>query len=87
MSDSKDIVLEQSAPPHAEKVIEAVLEKTEEVVRELITSPEVAKLAEVVDSDLSGASWSCLLLGFLISVKIRPHSPAKSVAPSSKETN
>jgi len=87
MSDSKDVVLEQSVPPHSEKVIEAVLEKTEDLVRELVKSPEVSRLTEVVDSDLSGASWSCSLFGFLISVKIRPHSPAKSVAPSSKETN
>jgi hypothetical protein len=87
MSDSKDIIFEPSAPPQTEKVIEAVLEKTEDLVRELVTSPEVAKLAEVVDVGVSGASWSCSLFGFLISVKIRPHSPAKSVAPSSKETN
>ncbi len=95
MSDSKDIIFELSAPPKSPvapppsptKVIDAVLEKTEDLVRELVTSPEVAKLSEVVDVGMSGASWSCSLFGFLVSVKISPHSPAKSVAPSSKETN
>ena len=56
-SDSKDLVLEPPAPPASpvppspEKVIDAVesaVEKIKDIVQELETSPELAKLAEVV---------------------------------------
>lgn len=95
-SDSKDLVLEPPAPPASpvppspEKVIDAVesaVEKIKDIVQELETSPELAKLAEVVVGVASSGSWSCSFFDWVSSLKTRLYSPAKPVVPSSTETN
>jgi hypothetical protein len=96
-SDLNNSVIETSAPPttpvsppSAEKIIDAVesaVEKIKDIVQDLETSPEVAKLAEVVAGVASSGSWSCSFFDWISSLKTRLYSPAKPAAPSSTESN
>ena len=96
MSDSKDIISEPPAPPTSpveppspEKIIDAVesvVEKIKEVVQDLETSPEVAKLAEVAVGVTSSGSWLCSFFDWILSAKTRLHSLAKPAVPLNAES-
>jgi len=83
----ENVAAEPLTPEQVVTVVEEVVEKIQDVAQELERDPNVAKLVEVVDDVLASGSCSWSLLDWLRSVRRLLHSPAKSVADSSKESN